>query len=162
MVPLIRTCLATSLALFVSHGCSTHFKPGDGDDDGDAIEVIEDTAEETPPDVVEESPSDPSSEDVVTGCTEDGDCDDEVGCTVDTCNTTDGTCSHAPDDASCDDGAHCNGVETCDVDSDCQSGTAPALDDGVDCTTDACDEDADTVTHTADDTACDDGNDWAA
>jgi len=156
MTPTIRVFLVSGLALLVASGCSTNFKPGDTEEDGDAI-VPEDSVEETPGDVVEESPSDPVVEDVVTGCTEDDDCNDGVSCTVDECNTTDGTCSHTADDDLCDDGAFCNGEETCDETDDCQDGTAPAVDDGVDCTIDACSEDADAVTHTPSHDLCDDG-----
>jgi hypothetical protein len=59
----------------------------------------------------------------------------------------------------CNDGAFCNGLETC-VGSSCQPGTPPAVDDGVDCTDDSCDEGTDAVVHTPvhalclDDDAC--------
>src|SRR5689334_9778778 len=41
-------------------------------------------------------------------------------------------------DADCDDGAFCNGVETCDC--VCVAGIPEACDDGMDCTADVCDE----------------------
>ncbi|MEC9071413.1 MAG: hypothetical protein VX938_03500, partial [Myxococcota bacterium] len=111
------------------------------------------------------------------------DCDDDNPCTVDGCepgegcyhlNSADGkpcedgnACTDADscqagvcaggDAISCDDGEFCNGVETCEADTGCTSGSAPDLDDGNDCTLDACDEDADEVTHTPDDSLCDDG-----
>ncbi|MCH7708759.1 MAG: hypothetical protein IH884_09715 [Myxococcales bacterium] len=56
----------------------------------------------------------------------------------------------------CDDGQFCNGAESCDIVSGCQAGTPPTLDDGIGCTVDACDEASDSVTHTPDDSACDD------
>ena len=83
--------------------------------------------------------------------------DDGVACTVDACDEVADAVTHTPDDAACDDGAFCNGAETCDLVSDCQAGPPPLLDDGVACTVDACDEVADAVTHTPDDAACDDG-----
>ena len=52
-------------------------------------------------------------------------CDDGVSCTWDSCNEETDSCDHVPDDALCDDGAYCNGVETCDVVNDCQPGTDP-------------------------------------
>jgi hypothetical protein len=55
--------------------------------------------------------------------------------------------------AECDDDLFCNGVETCSG-GFCAAGEAPALDDGVDCTDDSCDEDADEVLHTPDNTEC--------
>jgi cysteine-rich repeat protein len=60
-------------------------------------------------------------------------------------------------DAECDDGAFCNGVETC-AGGACAPGTPPSLDDAIPCTTDRCDEDADVVLHVPDDAACDDGD----
>ncbi len=52
----------------------------------------------------------------------------------------------------------CNGTETCDPITGCQSGTGPNCNDSVDCTTDACDEAADSCTHAASNAACDDAN----
>lgn len=55
--------------------------------------------------------------------------------------------------AQCDDRLFCNGIEQCSPDAEnadaqgCVSGEAPALDDGVACTTDVCDEEADAVRH---------------
>jgi hypothetical protein len=60
------------------------------------------------------------------------------------------------DAADCDDLQHCNGVETCEGGL-CQAGVAPTCDDGVDCTTDACDELADACVSIADDDFCSDG-----
>ena len=57
----------------------------------------------------------------------------------------------------CDNGLFCDGTETCDPSSGCQDGPDPVIDDGVSCTTDACDEDADKPTHTPVDSVCDDG-----
>jgi hypothetical protein len=62
-----------------------------------------------------------------------------------------------PDDAACDDGQFCNGVETCDAVSDCQPGTPVDCDDGVGCTVDACNEGTDSCDNTPDDALCDDG-----
>ena len=67
------------------------------------------------------------------------DCDDGVGCTVDTCDETSDTCANTPDDASCDDGDVCTGIETCDLNNDCQTGTPLDCDDQELCTTDSCD-----------------------
>ena len=43
----------------------------------------------------------------------------------------------------CDNGLYCDGEETCDAVNDCQAGTAIVCDDGVSCTVDSCNEDAD-------------------
>jgi hypothetical protein len=85
------------------------------------------------------------------------DCDDGVGCTTDSCNEGTDSCDNTPDDAACDDGLFCNGTETCDAVLDCQAGTAVDCDDGVGCTTDACNEGTDSCDNTPDDAACDDG-----
>jgi hypothetical protein len=66
-------------------------------------------------------------------------CDDGVGCTVDSCDETNDTCTNTPDDASCDDGDVCTGTETCDPNNDCQAGTTLDCDDQELCTTDSCD-----------------------
>jgi hypothetical protein len=84
--------------------------------------------------------------------------DDGVACTVDACDEAGDVVTHVPDDGLCDDGAFCNGAETCDPVADCQPGTPPVVDDGVACTVDACDEAGDVVTHVPDDGLCDDGD----
>jgi cysteine-rich repeat protein len=77
-------------------------------------------------------------------------CDDGVGCTTDACNEGTDSCDNTPDDAACDDGLFCNGAETCDALLDCQAGTAVDCDDGVGCTTDACNEGTDSCDNIAD------------
>jgi hypothetical protein len=48
------------------------------------------------------------------------------------------------DDSDCDDLQFCNGIETCDLGTNaCLAGTPPNCDDGVDCTTDTCNETSD-------------------
>ncbi len=84
-------------------------------------------------------------------------CDDGVGCTMDTCNEPGGTCTNAPSDPACDDGAYCNGVETCDPALDCQSGTPVNCNDGVGCTDDSCNEATDSCDNVANDANCDNG-----
>ncbi len=101
------------------------------------------------------------------------DCDDQVACTVDSCNEELDRCDHLPDDAACDDhdvctgaercdpvsgcrsgaplacddGVFCNGVEGCDPVAGCVDGVDPDCDDGVPCTADACDPGADECRH---------------
>jgi hypothetical protein len=84
------------------------------------------------------------------------DCDDGVGCTVDSCNEGTDTCDNVPDDASCDNGMFCDGAEICDLVNDCQPGTPVDCDDGVGCTVDSCNEDADSCDNLPDDAACSD------
>jgi hypothetical protein len=85
------------------------------------------------------------------------DCDDGVGCTLDACNEGAGACDHAPDDAVCNDGLFCNGLEACDPLLDCQAGAPVVCDDGVGCTLDACNEGTDACDHQPDDGSCDNG-----
>jgi hypothetical protein len=85
------------------------------------------------------------------------DCDDGVGCTVDSCDEVNDTCVNAPDDGPCDNGEFCDGAETCDPVGDCQAGTPVDCDDGVGCTADSCDEINDTCVNAPDDGLCDNG-----
>ena len=89
------------------------------------------------------------------GNTSDGtSCSDNSACTTgDVCQG--GVCTGTS--IVCDDGLFCNGTETCDAVNGCQAGTAPNLDDGVDCTVDSCDEVNDVVLHTPTNSACNDG-----
>ena len=84
-------------------------------------------------------------------------CDDSLDCTQDACNEDSDSCDSTPDDASCSDGLFCNGTETCDPVNGCQAGSAVDCADQVECTLDACDEEADACAHTPDDEDCDDG-----
>jgi len=79
---------------------------------------------------------------------------------VETCDGVDNNCVNGIDEepaasASCDNGLYCDGAESC-VSGSCQAGTAPDCDDGVGCTTDACNEGTDSCDNTPDDGACDD------
>jgi hypothetical protein len=96
--------------------------------------------------------------DVATGCRPGPprDCADDFACTTDSCDEDSDSCAHAADDSACDDHQYCNGTEVCDVAAGCRAGTAPSCADTVDCTTDACDEESDSCTHSANDAACDD------
>jgi hypothetical protein len=82
---------------------------------------------------------------------------DGVGCTDDSCDEVADAIVNAPNDANCDNGLFCDGSETCDAVLDCQAGTAPAIDDGVACTDDSCDEAADVVVNASNDGLCDNG-----
>jgi hypothetical protein len=97
----------------------------------------------------------PTTTTLAGGCNSNPQCNDGNACTTDTCNA--GTCQHADVSAACNDGAFCNGVETCSPASGCQAGTPPVTNDGIACTTDACNEATDTITHTPNNAACSDG-----
>jgi hypothetical protein len=83
--------------------------------------------------------------------------DDGVVCTADACDEEVDEVVHVAQDGVCDNGLFCDGVERCDVEAGCVGGAAPEVDDGVDCTEDACDEEADEVVHSPSDVACDNG-----
>jgi len=85
------------------------------------------------------------------------DCDDGIPCTIDACNEETRSCSHEPDDARCDNGLLCDGVERCDVAGGCRSPAPIVCDDGVDCTIDRCDDQNGACLHLVDDTYCDNG-----
>eukprot|EP01083_Nonionella_stella_P263699 895483_1 len=59
--------------------------------------------------------------------------------------------------ADCDDGIFCNGQETCDKISGCQSGIAVDCDDKITCTDDSCNETTDTCDNIPNDMICDNG-----
>jgi len=82
------------------------------------------------------------------------DCDDSIVCTMDTCDPVTG-CVNTPDDAACDDGDACNGVETCGPVTGCVAGTPLVCDDGDACTDDSCDPATGCVYVPVD---CDDGD----
>lgn len=94
--------------------------------------------------------------DALLGCQAGNDpCNDGVACTDDSCNEAADTCSNAANDVNCTDGVFCNGAETCDALLGCQLGFDPC-DDSIACTVDACNETADTCSHTPDNLVCDD------
>jgi hypothetical protein len=84
-------------------------------------------------------------------------CDDSVACTADSCDEANDICVHIALDTACSDGLYCNGVERCDLNLGCQPGVGPSCDDGIGCTTDACNESTDTCDHTPNNAVCDDG-----
>lgn len=68
------------------------------------------------------------------------DCSDGVACTVDSCDEVKDICANTPNNPLCDDGLHCNGVETCDATLGCKAGILVSCNDGNSCTTDSCSE----------------------
>lgn len=81
--------------------------------------------------------------------------DDGVACTLDVCDEERDQVVHLPDDAACDNGAFCDGLEVCHLQLGCQAIDVPVVDDGVACTKDSCDEAEDRVAHVPDHEACD-------
>src|SRR5262249_46651668 len=93
----------------------------------------------------------------VTGCQPGTavNCADSVACTVDSCNEATDSCDHVATNTLCDDGAFCNGAETCNALTGCQPGTAVNCADSVACTVDSCNETTDKCDHVATNTLCD-------
>lgn len=83
-------------------------------------------------------------------------CDDEVDCTVDTCDDAEGGCVNTPNDQLCQDGVFCDGEEICHKDLGCRENpVVPSCDDGIACTIDRCElPPIDACTHTADQGEC--------
>ncbi len=88
-------------------------------------------------------------------CVTDADpCDDGVPCTNDVCIENPPSCTNTPNDLLCDDGAFCNGFETCDPEFGCLPGVEPCVEP-----TPICDEINDVCLEQCVTNAdCDDGN----
>src|SRR5277367_3041499 len=56
-------------------------------------------------------------------CLDDGQCNDGIDCTFDTCDQSLGLCRNIPDDSKCQDGVYCNGFETCQPKHGCVPGS---------------------------------------
>ncbi|MBW2976522.1 tandem-95 repeat protein [Candidatus Woesearchaeota archaeon] len=80
--------------------------------------------------------------------------DDGVSCTTDSCDEVNDVIINAPNNGLCDNGLFCDGQEYCDEAFGCQAGTAPATDDGIDCTADSCNEAGDVIVNSPDDSLC--------
>jgi minor extracellular protease Epr len=76
----------------------------------------------------------------VCGNGDERDCSDDVFCTTDTCNEASNSCENTPDNSACDNGLFCDGVETCNINLDCQSGDPVTCEDNDECTTNTCNE----------------------
>ena len=90
-------------------------------------------------------------------------CDPQNGCLpgVDPCpgaqcDELGDMCVGCLSDVDCDDSVFCNGAEVCDIAGNCQPGAPPDCEDGVACTTDACDEMSASCQNAAVDALCDD------
>jgi MYXO-CTERM domain-containing protein len=83
-------------------------------------------------------------------------CNDNIPCTVDSCDAVNDSCSYEADNTVCDDLAWCNGTEFCMVGLGCMTGAAPNCVDNVDCTDDTCNELTDSCDYTPDNGACSD------
>jgi len=80
-------------------------------------------------------------------CTDDGQCDDQVACTHDSCDQTLLRCRNVPDDTLCDDGVYCNGKEVCKK-TGCAPGPVVACSTTSACDIDSCNESDESCSHT--------------
>ena len=85
-----------------------------------------------------------------------GDCEDDNGCTADSCDPLTGDCLHLPLPGGCDDGSLCTSDDQC-VEGSCL-GTPKDCDDDNDCTEDECDVTNGECLFQPLTGACDDGN----
>jgi hypothetical protein len=76
-------------------------------------------------------------------------CDDAIACTADACVESSKACTHTADDAACNDGLFCDGVETCNTATGCVAGAPPC--------TNSCDETNDQCVQCLTDANCSDG-----
>jgi hypothetical protein len=85
-------------------------------------------------------------------------CDDGAYCNgLESCDPTTEACrpGQSPD---CDDGVFCKGAESCDLAADqCEPGSPPTCDDGIACTMDSCDASLDECVNSPSNAVCDDG-----
>jgi Putative metal-binding motif len=105
-------------------------------------------------------------------CVDDGQCDDGLACTYDSCDTSAGRCLNVPDDTQCQDGVYCDGEELCVPGHGCEPGPVVSCDNGDDCQIATCveatrscqyterdvDQDGDPDAHCAPGHDCDDLN----
>ncbi len=66
-------------------------------------------------------------------CVDDGQCNDGIACTYDSCDAAVGRCLNVPDDTQCDDHLYCDGMERCVPGHGCESGAVESCDDGNPC-----------------------------
>lgn len=80
-------------------------------------------------------------------CNDDAQCDDQIDCTFDACDTSISRCRNTPDDTRCDDGVFCNGGERCQLRQGCVAGAVVTCQDDSPCTIDKCIETTRTCEH---------------
>jgi Putative metal-binding motif len=71
-------------------------------------------------------------------CIDDGQCDDVIACTYDSCDTAIGRCLNVPDDTQCDDGIYCDGREQCVPGHGCEPGPVVTCSEGNACSIAQC------------------------
>jgi len=71
-------------------------------------------------------------------CVDSDQCDDDIECTDDVCDTELGRCRFSPVHTRCGDDVYCNGGEICVVGVGCEAGEPVSCSDGSSCTIDVC------------------------
>ncbi len=71
-------------------------------------------------------------------CVDFDQCDDDIDCTDDSCDTELGRCRFSPVHTRCGDDVYCNGGEICVVGVGCDAGEPVSCSDGSSCTIDVC------------------------
>jgi hypothetical protein len=72
-------------------------------------------------------------------CVDDGQCNDMIACTYDSCDKAAGRCLNIPDSSQCQSAAYCDGQEVCNPMLGCQPGTPVSCDNGDGCDIATCD-----------------------
>ncbi len=93
-------------------------------------------------------------------CLDDGQCDDGVECTSDSCDGALRRCRNVPDDTRCADSNYCDGVERCVPGLGCREGEPVSCSDNDTCTIDTCEEADRTCSHVLRDVDGDGDPDW--
>jgi hypothetical protein len=104
---------------------------------GDGGADAEPDAEADAPAPIDAQPDVPASN-LGAPCIDDGQCDDMIACTYDSCDQTLGRCLHVPDDTQCDDGVYCDGEEQCVVGHGCEPGPVVGCSNGSACNIASC------------------------
>lgn len=73
-------------------------------------------------------------------CVDDGQCNDNIDCTLDACDKDLDRCRFTPDDSTCQNTLYCDGIERCSTKIGCVPGVPIGCSDLTPCTVDACDE----------------------
>ena len=71
-------------------------------------------------------------------CVDDGQCNDSIPCTYDSCDAATHRCLNVPDDTQCDDGVYCDGKERCVPGHGCEAGPVVSCSDGNACDVSSC------------------------
>jgi hypothetical protein len=102
------------------------------------------------PDAGSDADSDAGSDPTLGGpCSDEGQCDDGVDCTVDRCDLEIGRCRFEPDHSLCADDIYCDGEEQCQPGLGCREGEPVSCTDFDPCTIDRCVEETEGCMHAA-------------